>query len=201
MAPDRTVLSPIIGAILTGGASRRFEGNKAAIVGPRVLRAMREAAIDPIVAIGGEPGLLPIPTVADRYPGEGPLGAVATAATYARSGWILTASCDLPLLDAETLLAMLQALDPQASDTAVVAAVDGVPQVSLAVWPATLAASVHRSVRSGERRFRHLLDLTSFTLVDVPAAAVADADDQDTLAALIASTSSGDMPGHAAPQA
>ncbi len=162
---------------------------------------MRDAHVDPIVAIGGEPGMLPIPTVADRYPGEGPLGAVATAATYARSGWILTTTCDLPLLDAKTLQSMLGALDPEASDTAVVAGVDGVPHVSLAIWPASLARSIHQSIRAGERRFHHLLDLCSFVLVDIPAAAVADADDRDTLAALIASTSSDDMPGQASPQA
>lgn len=201
VAAGRPVLNAVIGAILTGGASRRFHGDKAAVIGPLVLRAMREAGVDPVVSIGGRPGVLPVPSVADRYPGEGPLGAVATAASYARSGWLLTATCDLPRLDAGTISLLLDAIDPEAAGTAVVASVDAVPQVSLAAWPASWARSIHRSVRAGERRFQHLLGLGPVRLVDVPADAVTDADDRETLADIMAAESSEDMPGQATPQA
>lgn len=201
VATIRPVLNPVIGAILCGGAGRRFDGNKAAVIGPSVLRAMREAHVDPIVAIGGEPGVLPVPTVADRYPGEGPLGAVATAASYARSGWLLTVTCDLPLLDSATINLLLDAVDPESPETAVVAAVETVPQVSLAVWPASWGRSIHQAVRAGERRFQHLLGVGPVRLVDVTSTAVADADDRETLARVVAEEPSDHMPGRASPQA
>lgn len=189
MATSRPLDEPgVIGAILVGGTSRRFEGrNKAAVIGPHVLDALRGALIDPVVAIGGEPGLLPVPTIADRYPGEGPLGAVATAATFARTGWILTATCDLPLIESVTLTALVDAIDPAARDTAVVASVNGDPQVSLGCWPAAWARPMHAAIRAGERRFRHLLTLGPVALVEVDARQLSDADDEATLADLWAS--------------
>ena len=201
VATGRPDLSTVVGAILCGGASRRFDGDKAAVMGPLVLAAMRDAGVDPVVAIGGEPGVLPIPTVADRYPGEGPLGAVATAASYARSGWLLTATCDLPRLDGETLRSILDAIDPDHPATAVVATVDDVPQVSLGAWPASWARSIHRSVRAGERRFRHLLAVGPVCYVEVPAVAVADADDRETLERAITDQASAHMPDQPTPQA
>lgn len=187
MAASRSLDEPgVIGAILVGGASRRFEGrNKAAVIGPHVLSAMRGASIDPIVAIGGEPGLLPVPTIADRYPGEGPLGAVATAATFARAGWILAATCDLPLVNASTFADLVAAIDTNSLDTAVVASIEGVPQVSLGCWPATWARAIHRDIRGGERRFRHLLTLGPINLCEVDATQLHDADDEATLAELM----------------
>ena len=201
MATSGPLIQPhIIGSILVGGASRRFEGgNKAAVIGPHVLAAMRGASIDPIIAIGGEPGVLPVPTVADRYPGEGPLAAVATAATFAKSGWMVTATCDLPLIRAETFSALVAAVDVSAPLTAVVAAVDGTPQVSLGCWPAAWARPLHAAVRAGERRFRHLLTLGPVIQVEVAVDQLRDADDKATLAELRATradvTDQSDMAG------
>lgn len=196
MAASGSLITPsIIGAVLVGGASRRFSGSafgdntidstdKAAIIGPHVLATMRAASVDPIVAIGGTPGVLPVPTVADRYPGEGPLGALATAATFARTGWFLTATCDLPLLSATTLVDLITAVDPRTPDIGVVACVEGQPQVSLGIWPAAWGRALHRSVRAGERRFQHVLTLGETRWVEVPPEDLQDADDQATLAAL-----------------
>ena len=172
--------------MLAGGASHRFEGNKAAVIGPLVLSAFRAAGIDPVVAIGGVPGVLPIPTIADRYPGEGPLGAIATALTFARTGYVIVATCDLPCLDAAALEAVqsrASAVDPT---TAVVAAIGGHPQLSLGAWPASWSTAVHRAMRSGERRLRHMLDLGEIEQVEIEPLALADADDRNTLATLLA---------------
>lgn len=175
----------IIGAVLTGGSSRRFErGDKAEVIGPHVLRAMRAAGVDPVVAIGGSPGLLPVPTIADRYPGEGPLGGLATATTFAKTGWVLTATCDLPLLDPGTISDLVAAIDTSRTSTAIVASVDGEPQVSLGCWPAAWARPLHAAIRAGERRFRHVLTLGPVQTVDVDPRQVLDADDDATLDAL-----------------
>lgn len=189
MAPDRPLSRPgVVGAILVGGASRRFNGrDKAAVIGPHVLATMREAMIDPVVAIGGTPGMLPIPTVADRYPGEGPLGGVATAATFAKTGWVLTATCDLPLICPSTLASLITAIDVTEPDRAVIASIEGEPQVSLGCWPALWSRSLHGAVRAGERRFRHVLTLGPATLVEVEPDQLQDADDEATLNRLTAS--------------
>ena len=194
----------MLGAILAGGASRRFDGDKAAVIGPRVLAAMREAGIDPIVAVGGVPGVLGIPTIADRFPGEGPLAGVATALSYARSGWVLTATCDLPLLTPATLVRFVDRLDAVSAETAVVAVVDGELRPSLACWPASWALEANRAIRSGERRFRHLLDLGAIEPLPVEADALLDADDRQTLCALLdgeGSSARPDMPDVPHPEA
>lgn len=176
----------MIGAVLAGGHSRRFDGgNKATIIGPTVIAAMRAAGVDPVVAIGGPTGELSVPTVADRYPGEGPLGGVATAMTYARVGWIVTATCDLPLLEPQTIAEVASSIDPDRPDLAVVAAISGVPSVSLGCWPAAWATATHGAVRSGQRRFRHLLELGPMRLIEVEPTQLSDADDPATLAALL----------------
>ncbi len=187
----------VIGAILAGGESRRFDGDKAAVIGPMVLAAMRDSGIDPVVAVGGVPGVLGIPTVADRYPGQGPLAGVATALSYARSGWVLTVTCDLPLLTPVTLVRFVDRLDGLAPETAVVASVDGKLQPTLACWPASWATQANRAVRSGERRFRHLLDLGVIEPLEVEPRTLLDADDRPTLQALLGdehSTARPDMP-------
>jgi molybdopterin-guanine dinucleotide biosynthesis protein A len=188
VATGRLILTrtPVIGAVLVGGASRRFGHDKAAVIGPRVLAAMRAADIDPIVAIGGTVGVLTVPTVADRYPGEGPLGAVATALTYARSGWVLIATCDLPLLDRNTIRSIVEKLLETPPPTAVVASAGGVLHPSLACWPASWAQRAHRAVGAGERRYRHLLDLGPIEAVEVDPRTLQDADDPTTLQALLA---------------
>lgn len=187
MATGRAVLThhTIIGAVLAGGSSRRFGDDKARIIGPKVLLAMRNAAVDPIVIIGGTPGVLPAPTVADRYPGEGPLGGVATALTYARTGRILVSTCDLPLLDPASVIALVDRARQVAPSVAVVASVNGVAQPSLGCWPATWAGPAHRSLAAGERRFRHLLELGPIETIDVDPTSLADADDRATLESLV----------------
>lgn len=199
MATGRLLSShQLIGAILTGGASRRFgDEDKAAIVGPLVLDALRAAGVDPIVAIGGSPGVLPIPTVADRYPGEGPLGALATSLTFARTGWVVVATCDLARLDGITVSTVIDALDPDEPDTAVIAAVDGDPTVMLGCWPASWASRLHRAVREGERRYRHALTIGPVITVDVARDRVEDVDDRATFDTL--HSTGGAVPGRSMP--
>ena len=126
------------------------------MIGPRVVAALRAAGLDPVMAIGGTPDAIGVPTLADRHPGQGPLGAVATALTYARTGKVLVATCDLPLLDAASIRRVVDAATASDHDTASVAAIAGEPQLSLGCWPARWASPIHRAVAGGERRFRHL---------------------------------------------
>lgn len=124
----------ILGAILAGGAARRFGGDKAAaVLNGRPLIEHVAAALAPHVAsvmvVGRAwPGLVDI---ADP-PGEqvGPLGGLSAALAYARENGfsaVLSAPCDTPLLP-EALVAQVAS-----------AACAYVPQLPvLGIWPATL---------------------------------------------------------------
>ena len=162
----------------------RFDGDKAAVIGPGA-RGDERGRHRSDRGRGRRPRGTRHPTVADRFPGEGPLAGVATALSYARSGWVLTVTCDLPLLTAATLVRFVDRLDGLALETAVVAAVDGKLEPTLACWPASWATEANRAVRSGERRFRHLLQLGGIEPLEVEAGALLDADDRSTLQVLL----------------
>ena len=180
---------PVVGAVLCGGRSRRFGSDKAlapfrsSTVGARVVTALRDGGVDPVVAIGGRAGdRLAIPTVADRRPGDGPLGGLATALLWARTGSVVVVPCDLPLLEAEHIRRLLSV--PPPTDGAVVATVDGEPMVSLGRWPANQGRRVLELVEGGERRFRRALDHLPWHGVELPVASVTDADTPEELARL-----------------
>jgi molybdenum cofactor guanylyltransferase len=181
----------VIGAVLCGGRSSRFGTDKAlADVAGRplaatVVTALRDAGADPVVAVGGEAGgLLGLPTIADRWPGAGPLAALATILVWARHGMVVVAPCDLPLLRAVHVRALIERAGP---GTAAVAVSEdgGGPQPSLACWPTTAAPAVVALVARGERSWRAALDVVSWTPVVVPAEALADADTPAALAFLL----------------
>ena len=78
----------VAGAVLTGGAGRRmgggkpfveYRGRRSGVASPT---ALRDAGCAPVVAVGGprdDLAALGLDVIDDRWPGEGPLGAVVTA--------------------------------------------------------------------------------------------------------------------------
>lgn len=96
--------------ILAGGRNRRMSGDPKALLtdgaGIRFLDRLAAAFEDfeekllstnePLPAQGT--GFTP---VADRVPGQGPLGGLAAALTVCRSGGLVTAACDMPLFSKE----------------------------------------------------------------------------------------------------
>jgi molybdopterin-guanine dinucleotide biosynthesis protein A len=93
----------ILGAILAGGAARRFgEDKAAALIGGRAMIAhvaeRLSGQCDALVVVGRDwPGIASIP---DRpRPGLGPLGGLAGALVQAQADgheYVLTSGCDLP---------------------------------------------------------------------------------------------------------
>jgi len=179
-----------VGAIMCGGRSSRFGTDKALAmagdrsVGQRIVSALRAGGVDPVVAIGGAAGgALAIPTIPDLRPGDGPLGALATALLWAKTGSVIVVPCDLPLLTGDHI-ELLRAAAVGHRDEIVVATVGGKPQVSLTLWPAAHGRDVLRLLDDGARRFRSALDVGTWRGVEVPAAAVRDADTPEDLARL-----------------
>lgn len=185
----------IVGAVLCGGASRRMGRDKALVeregtaLAVRVARALEAGGCDQVRAIGGDgPALeaLGLVTVPDRFPGEGPLGGLATALEASPAEATLAlAPCDLLDPQPAAMAALLAALAeaPEEVD-AVVPVVDGREEWILSVWrvrgPA--AARVVDLLTAGHRRLDAVdLVVRAVRLHELPATAVADADRPEDL--------------------
>ena len=180
--------------MLCGGRSSRFGSDKAlADAGGRplasgIVDALRAVGADPVAAIGGSAGTqLGLPTIPDRFPGEGPLGGLATALLWAKRGSVLVTPCDLPLLQADDLIPLLRAALANHGEpsVAVVATVGGRPQPSLACWPAERGLQLVQLLNDGKRAWRAALDVGPWSGVELRPDALADADSPDELEALL----------------
>jgi molybdopterin-guanine dinucleotide biosynthesis protein A len=157
-------LSPpakLLGAVLAGGASRRFGSDKAAAL--LAGRALIDHVIDrlapqagSLVVVGRDhPGIV---SIADRPSGLGPLGGLAAALAYAASAGfdaVLTSGCDLPDLPRD--LAARLAPGP--------AVARGQPLLGL--WPVGLAAALAAHLAgSADRSLHGWVALTGARTVD-----------------------------------
>lgn len=103
----------IVGAVLTGGASRRMGRTKALVpyrgapLAARVLFALGDGGCDPVVLVGGdaeELAVLGFPVLPDRWPDEGPLGGVLSAlGALGEAESVVVTACDLGELTGETV--------------------------------------------------------------------------------------------------
>ena len=153
----------MIGAVLTGGASRRMGSNKALVevdgvaMGSRVARALRDAGCSPVLAYGGDPDVLAplgLDVRPDRYPATGPLGGVLglleSLAGEGPDAVVVVAACDLPSLRGDVLHALIDAVR---ADPAVEVAVARTSQIepACATWRVSAARRLHQLYASGER--------------------------------------------------
>lgn len=189
MTSPATPAGPIVGAVLCGGRSSRFGTDKALAevdgrpMASHIIDALRAGGADPVVAVGGTAGnQLGVPTVADRFPDEGPLAALATALLWADRGLVVVTSCDVPLLSGRHVADLVAAASV---DRAAVATIDGRAQPSLACWPASFGSAVLGLVNAEVRRWRGALDAVPWVEVPLPPEAVADADTPDDLTVLL----------------
>lgn len=101
-------------AVLTGGASRRMGTDKASIVldGITLLeRAIQtlQGLSDDVFVVGDRPDYhrYGVRVVADAFPGAGTLGGIGTALRCAQHSRVVVVACDMPLLSASLLRAMV----------------------------------------------------------------------------------------------
>jgi len=182
-----------LGGVLVGGRSRRFGSNKAvARVGDRsmVARAVDVLRLvsDPVVLLGGDGTLarrLGLPGRADERPGRGPLAGIETGLRWAnelgRDGLVVLA-CDLPLVTAQALGAIVTAARPGLD--AVVAEGDASVGVQpLCGWYATSALpAIDAAIGAGRGAVGAVLRELRVAHVRVGGAAgVADGARSDTL--------------------
>lgn len=104
-------------AILAGGQSARFGGDKALATVPgtdipflqRIIDTARLVTDDIVVIAPVRPAYLRFSAILipDRYPREGPAGGVVTALESTPSEQLIVLSCDQPLISPDDLIALL----------------------------------------------------------------------------------------------
>jgi molybdopterin-guanine dinucleotide biosynthesis protein A len=153
-----------LGAILAGGASRRFGSAKALAVlgGSRVIdrlrRAIGSAGLPPVM-IANHPELVAgvgLPSRADSITGGGPLAGIHAALVRARDEGrpgALCVACDMPFVS-PMLLARLVELGMNGGGRAIVPESVGRRGIEplCAYYPAEAAKAIERMLREGERR-------------------------------------------------
>jgi molybdopterin-guanine dinucleotide biosynthesis protein A len=197
-AGGRPVRRGVAGAVLCGGNSRRMGTDKAQLqlhgraLAGRVADALAGAGIDRVVAVGGDAGALRglgLEVVADRYPGEGPLGGVLTALTTLAAGFdhVAILACDLVQPDAATIRAVVAHAVAEDVDVAA-PLVDGWRHLHHAVWHVRARVALEEAYDRGERAPRRAIaGLRVGDVLGIDPASVRDADDPDELAAARAS--------------
>lgn len=151
------------GAILAGGAARRFGGMAKALlpvepgvtVAAKLAREMRLAGVGEIVVLSGrdlrlaETGLELVP---DDEPGLGPLGGIATGLRRfeGRADGVLFVAGDMPGVAAGELRALRAAFE-SGGGIVVAAGEDGLWQPLCAIVSARLRPPVAAALRAGER--------------------------------------------------
>lgn len=162
----------IAGIVLAGGASRRMGTDKAALkLGDRSVLDMIAGELSRITAqvyiATGSVNRKDLNSkyieVKDRYPGSGPLAGIQAGMLQSEADLYVVASCDIPLIRAELLSAMVQLIKMDL-DSGVQALV---PQIKGQIHP--LAAVYHHSIidvleaqlREDRRRVRDVLSKLS----------------------------------------
>lgn len=145
------------GYVLCGGASRRMGRDKALLtldgqpLAVRVADALAAAGATEVVAIGGDEeglraaGLHHRP---DRWPGEGPLGGIATALAAADGATAVVLSCDLVRPSPEAIRRVAEAV---AGHDAAVPVIGGWHQWLHGAWAPSARPRLEQAFAAGER--------------------------------------------------
>ncbi len=181
------IATPIAGAVLVGGASRRMGRDKALIpvdglvMVDRIGGVLAAAGLMPVLAIGPRVLAGGLEHCEDMYPGQGPLGGVLTAlaSTATRAGAVCVVACDMPWLDTASITRLLEAA--RTPETDVVMAQTDRMEPLCALWSPTARPILQSAFDGGERAIHRVLASMSVVTVQLPAAAVRNVNTPDDL--------------------
>jgi molybdopterin-guanine dinucleotide biosynthesis protein A len=151
--------SQVYGLVLSGGASRRMQHDKALIDyhgQPQLLwtyRLLSSVLQRVFISVRAdqrdEPVRRGLPQIVDAFEDAGPAAGILSAqALYPDVAWLVVA-CDLPRLDLETLQQLLRARDPQREATAFISSHDGLPEPLCALWEPASHGKLQERVQAG----------------------------------------------------
>jgi molybdopterin-guanine dinucleotide biosynthesis protein A len=172
------VTPPIYGLLLSGGASRRMQRDKAQLAyagQPQLLRAwtlLQTVTERAFVSVRAEqrddPLRAGLPQLVDRHDAIGPAAGILTAQeAYPEVAWLVIA-CDLPLLDTATLQTLLDARDASGDATAFSSRFDGLPEPLCALWEPSSHSLLKQRVETGSYCPRKALIVARTTLLPAP---------------------------------
>lgn len=173
--PGRPAPPPTLGAILAGGASRRFGRPKAtaALLGKTLIERVAGRAapqVDALVISGGGEGIpsAPYPAVADQQPGEGPFAGVLAALARARAlGYpqLATFPCDAPFFPHD----LVERLRAGLGDAAFAVAATGAQEHrTFALWRTAALEALERAFAAGVRSLGDAANAAPRALVPFP---------------------------------
>ena len=148
----------------------------------RVASALAEAGAARVFVVGGDrPAIdaLGLDTIADRFPGEGPLGGVLTALAATDAAVVAVMGTDLVAPDPTAIRTALDALGDH--DVAVPVS-GGRRHFHHAVWRRSAQHALEAAFAAGERAIKRAVrDLDVVEVAGIDPAALADADTPDEL--------------------
>ncbi|HWZ97537.1 MAG TPA: molybdenum cofactor guanylyltransferase [Candidatus Dormibacteraeota bacterium] len=167
-----------LGYVLVGGASSRFGKDKAfAELGGRPMYARM---MDVLIGSGirgtgclvGDPnkyGGLGVGFIPDLWPGEGPLGGIATALAYNESvdeaGYNIILSCDMPFLTSEWIEYLLDRARKGKAQVTLPQSAHGLEPLC-AVWHTNVAFEVKKQFKRGVRKVTEALKQFEVEVLD-----------------------------------
>jgi molybdenum cofactor guanylyltransferase len=168
----------IHGFVLAGGASRRFGRDKALVefdgepLMARLCRALHESTAAGIQIVGdaGKYGHIGVQCIADRWPGEGPLGGIitalmATAGPAAEATWSLIIGVDMPFLTVEWLRHLTARAAVSNAEVVVPESTHGLEPLC-ACWRVSAAPALTRAFESGVRRVSEAMKQLTMEVLD-----------------------------------
>ena len=184
----------MVGAVLTGGASRRMGRTKALIeldgvpMARRVADALALAGCGSVIAYGGDPvelESLGLPVLPDRYPGSGPLGGVlGVLELFAESDLhvdgVFVVACDLPALRGGDLAGLVHAIRSR-RDVDVVVARSTRIEPTCAIWRPRATERLREMFDNGERALHRAIEQLESCAIEIEAGALRNINTPDDL--------------------
>ncbi len=164
--------TPVAGAILAGGRATRMGGRDkafAAVAGePIAVRAVRvfRALFPQVVVATNRPErfrALDVETVADRFPGGGPLAGIHAALGASRHPHVFVAACDMPGLDPDVIRFLVARIG---TADAIVPRWDDDVEPLHAVYAVRCLPAIERQLAAGRFAVRDTLPLLRVDYVD-----------------------------------
>ncbi|HEY1470276.1 MAG TPA: molybdenum cofactor guanylyltransferase [Candidatus Acidoferrum sp.] len=167
----------VLGYVQAGGGSTRFGRDKALVeFGGKTMLAQTTELVASvcgeaiIVAADGKYPDTPAPLLADRWPGQGPLGGILTALQSsaqrgAQSSWNLIVSCDMPFLTREWLEFLCQRALRSAAQVVVAESTNGLEPLC-ACWKTAAMPGVQEAFGSGVRKVTEAMKRLPMEVLD-----------------------------------
>jgi molybdopterin-guanine dinucleotide biosynthesis protein A len=173
-------LEPVEGFVLAGGNSNRFGKDKdlAILGGEFMLRRMCKLLAKSADSVGVvcPPGryensmsLSSLPKLADRWPGEGPLGGILTALHDTKAtthcAWNIIISCDMPFLSHEWIEHLCERARFSAAHVVIPRSEHGLEPLC-ACWRTSAVATLQAQFDAGVRKVTEALKPLALEVLD-----------------------------------